>query len=1471
MRIRDCGRGSVLRRRLPAVVLVLCAVIAPAPAQRENAVSATLPESNEALLLASKIQDALHAGDYRLAIELIDQLRNQPTGLVAAPASRTFYPVWQQAARLLDQLPAEGVQLYRQLYDAEVQTRFEQAAAVCDTTRLHELFRGYPLSGVWPRIREELASLLLDRGAAGAALDVLHELPVDVGEESPECRALQLVALARIGAKRQAEKRLAELRADPAISGQETWRQKLERIEHWLATEVQDAGSGGDDTRAFLPRLELGNAWAGVVPAKAGSVCEHDSQDLAEAAEVLRRLPLQNGLIAAGSRLIVRQQGMIIAYDADTLQGLWQARENETPAPSVRGAYFLPSNNRPQTTLSQRDRTLLDDHLRHVLSAGFGKLYTVESLSPAFSDADDLSLVPFQSVQGTQRWNELVARELDSGRVAWSTHADPAHPLFEAIFQNAPLATEHDLLAPFVRGDELLLAALDPDTGELLREISIVGPPAEYPAVGGRCLLIQDVATIFVCTGNGVIAALSRDDLSWKWAATYPSTLAQRLGRLWWQPLEDRSDLNVDPPLLVDDLLIAAPVDSEEIIALNRYDGTEVWRMPRRDYPYLVGVMRIPARGAPDAVAQGSVNHLILGGHTVGCYPVESPAPDQPRWRSAPLHVTGRIVCREPCVYVPTSAGVLVLDGASGKIINDPDSSTGVAVGPNAAQTGGKTNAPGVERLLKDNEPAQNLLVGPTALYGVAPDRVVKYPDPERLRERFQVLSDANADELKRAFLGAWVNALDRDYAAALARLDAFAAQTGTSDPLRDRLVTYLFLCLAGQTTGGNEQLGWLQHARGLAAAPEAAARMAAIIGAVLEKQERWQAALDHYLELVASDNNAGLVDPSDARRNCAAWLYAARRAAIVARLGTIDVWSRLLAAGVEPATADTRTLQRLGMALGETPQSEWIDVLLCLGKLAPELKELYFRKEVPAFLPLAFRRWYLLERWDTHVSLDQLQQGTKDEHDYADALTQADVASMPAWLEALTPPGAVELEDRAAAIALAERKLRQFEERPYAPPVTRQWKIEHAELLQDQRQPMANVRPWILVADLEPRRIDLVNAYKHQQPQRQTPDQLDEGVGDWRAVAAASAPRRFDTDTAPRPAWPVALYEDLAAMPVPGGLIGLGLGPERYAGRRLWSRAVPEWSGIPTDFAAHALAGPEGVYYTPRSDRIILANWLDGGLLWQRDFPGVKIERLERIENNLVVISEDRGVWLLDAVFGDELRQIGTEETPIRVDVTGDTLVFWGRESIVAFSGRDAGKLWERQTEAVKDTYRLPEGPWIAYRTESAPVWRLLDARTGRDAFEEPLGRFDALLAAYVEGKRVYAAGISVNPHEPTELRHLTLRALALDDGAEVWQHEFDTNARVNATQLAAHPEYIPFLLTGIGGSRIDGVEFPLLQWVDKTDGKLCEPQSIRADYRSMVDASCEMYLLATPTRIIVQIGGNVLAYGNSPLRQGP
>jgi hypothetical protein len=227
---------------------------------------------------------------------------------------------------------------------------------------------------------------------------------------------------------------------------------------------------------------------------------------------------------------------------------------------------------------------------------------------------------------------------------------------------------------------------------------------------------------------------------------------------------------------------------------------------------------------------------------------------------------------------------------------------------------------------------------------------------------------------------------------------------------------------------------------------------------------------------------------------------------------------------------------------------------------------------------------------------------------------------------------------------------------------------------------------------------------------------------------------------------------------------------------------------------------------------------------------------------------------------------------SPRRIDVVGDTIVVWGSKSVVGLTSETLQPLWVQPCAPVGDSVTVSQCPWIAYRARGERAWYLLDVRGGELVFDAPLGTFDSISAIVADAGRLFVAGCVGSLDEDEKAPLARVVALDLADATEYWSQDFVTPVAVNATQLAAHPDTIPILLAPIeDGGDSDDPELPALQLVDKHSGEPGERFSIRSDYQPFLEASCGMYMLVTPTRMIVQVRGNLIAYGNSPLRSAP
>lgn len=1407
-----CARGVAPLRLIVVVGACVAAGFEHTPAQnldRIKPASATLPESNEGLLLVNAAEEAIRAGDFRLALEQIDRLMRLRGELVGGSASRTYVPVWREGVRLLTPLPPEATRLYRDLYDAEVSTRFEQARARGALGELEELFRVYRLSSAWPAVGVELAGRLLDAGVFGRALEVLQELAREAAPaDLPEIQLRLAAAYALSGSPEQARTVLAAMheRGDPAAP-----QPRVAALREWLASRAVAPSAARVD-------FELRPIWAQALPVS--SAVQRGDDEVLDAIDVLRRLPIYEPLVTPDD-LIVRLRGRLSVLDAHTLSVRWTAQERLTEAPAAEPDAGADTG----IAISRDTELLLQHHLRHTVGAGFGLVFTIEGgrIDPRRRN------VTF-TVEERGR-NELVARDLASGALRWRTGDDASDPLYDVEFQDRPLALGERLLAVFQRAGEVRVAEIDPQTGKSRGETPVVGLPTHFDAkgYGGRCLLAADETTVFVCTGNGVIAALERDPLAWKWATVYASTLARHLGRLWWQPPESPVESGVDRPLLSGDLMIVAPQDSTDIFALDRFSGQERWRIERREYSFVVGA------------TEGG---MIVGGPYLASLDLSDPLGKPLRWKSVPLEISGRPALAGGRIYAPTRGGIVVVDARTGKVVAEEE---------RAGAIGGRAQS-------------ANLVAGADALFQVSTRDVTKFPSIPALRRTAARLRDERADAGRADVIDGWADVFESAPQAALTRLERAPAPDAALARARAALLLRVFEQLAAGTERA-ERLEWLRRAGEIAEGAGGAGALSVPLGQQIEQAAGPDEALRFYLARLGRDEDAQLHDPDDPARQVAAWLHAAQR--IGALLPGLE--AEAAKAHTTRAIADAlgsaqpgKSLHRLFVAVRATAFAGDVALAALSQQLAPELATEYLRAIDDARLTAAQRRFVALTRWETQLSLGKLEAAVEAQQIRL-ALPPQQGGDEPAADDA-----------RVAALELTQRKLAQAPGAPLGPRFARQWRLDRSELLWDPHAPEASQRTWALLRNRDKSLIELRRIGGDGLAIQQAEDALLH-------PSSLRPPNELRTLiqrglTLAGECWPMIAHEQLAAVPVLGGLVCVGLGPERYGGRRLWELAVPAWTSFPRDFAQRSAAGPLGVYFTPRRDRIALVGWSDGRIWWERDFPQVNIARLAVSGGELVVIGEDHQVWVVDAAAGDRARRL--ERNGIReAHVAGDVILVWEDAQAASpeslrlggYSARDFKLLWSTPTRQLRARKVFADVDVVLAATGKDEGVQLLSARSGAALLPRALRDAGELLEIALDGEAWWLAGRAADGGDENAMLRLTV--LDRKDGALRWRRDVATASPFNITQLTGHPHFVPVLIESASErerAREQRRPPPRIVMVEKQTGTVLEPRSLAEEYRGF-ESPGDAFLLVTPTRLVVQIAGNVLGFGSSATETTP
>lgn len=1434
---------------LPLFLGWLAVAVVPLVAQVQRAIpaTATLPESNEAAILTGGVQEALQAGDMRLAIRRIEQIMDLGGELVAGADGRTYQPVWRHARRLFSQIGPAGVEIYRTIYDAEVAARFREARDRVELDTLRELFRRYPLASSAAEIGRELAGLLLDRGAYAESLEILREMERSGFPAQPTDRAMRIVALTKIGAWSAAQREAEALQRETADG--DASAERLRQVRTWMQRQRTSAGPG-DENHPLEPMLQTWRRWEEPLSDGSGSMIEED-ESIAAAVTRKRRLPLIRPLVV-DDLLIVRSRGVIWALDELTLAVRWRVPEGTGVAVTnsggtasrVRirmlgaagGLQIIDGDISDDADVSSDLRELLYAHQRCAISEGFQRVFTVE---PGVLGPLDFSRM--QRIGEMAPWrNELVARDLATGSVTWRIGADPTAELYGAAFLDVPVVVGGNLAVAVQFQNELRICVLDPRNGRLLRMATVVGQPLYLPPDGGVCRLVADETTIYVSTGNGVVAAFGSDTLQWKWATLYPSNIGARF-RETWRVGPEPKEFPSEPPVLSADLLILSPPDSGERIALDRFSGQERWRVSRADEPFLFGA------------CESGV--LIAGNHVVA---VDDADGATIRWRSVPLEITGRGAVRGDRLYVPTREGVVTLDTRNGRVVAD--------------QWTGRD----VQRETKAPYSA-NIAISGSAVFCVSPNVAVRFPDADAT-ERLAGELLARGGAAGRAHLArAWLRMLQRDYQSALSEIEQIQAED-TLSPARDKLLGAVFVALSRTSESREERLNWLRQANSLTRSPETAARLAILIGDALEEGRNWPEALSHYRELllrepvltmVRSDESGLLVSTDSHAAERIRAVLSGMEAGLVRefldallaeaeRLSPADLYKVI---GVMPPGAARRAAERKLLQRNIKPE---LALPLLSATLDPAMED-------------AERRSALLDRWEIHTALGMLDEARADATAWKMLVSETTTAPASGESSESTSGGADEITRRVERIGRSMRKLELNIESPFTEELRRRWKIDNAEILFDPLEPMTMSGPWFLMRDNEQMQIALVAARSGER-RLPTPELI---------AGAASAVSRSAEAEDIRLLWQqpfdgafsetsrvAFVHEQKAAVVVPGGVVCVGLGPERRGGQRLWDRVISEWPTPPANIESRLRVCTEGVVVTPRPGRIQLLRWQDGKPAWQRDVTGGSIRQLEVSGGRLLCVTDDGRLHAMRIDNGaDEIRSALELGTISAISAVNGRLIAWTDSARMGLDARTLAVTWSVPNEGFETQKRVHGVALLAYQPRSGRPWRVIDPVDGRSLYPEGLEVGGEVRAWAADDARIYVSTDASDAiGEFSRSSKWRISAFSRGSGAREWTYEFDSPTDTGVTQLLGHTTWIPILVsrTASGMNFREGAPLSLLL-IDKRSGAVTEPRSIGKDFDRRGGSGGATGLLVTPSRIIVQHNGVLAAYGSSAAEAMP
>ncbi|MBI4606824.1 MAG: PQQ-like beta-propeller repeat protein [Planctomycetes bacterium] len=538
-------------------------------------------------------------------------------------------PVAVWARRRLVSLSAEARELYARTYEAPARAALERARGLAGAAALVELRRAadrYPLARAGWEAREALGDRLLDAGRAAEAARA-YETRLELPVQDPASRAALLARAAAAhllaGAPRSAGRALETIARDHPetpvlVRGEAVPGHALAAHAFFHALERRAA-----EVAAGAPP---GGAWVGPRGTQDGAELPLEAASLpAAGSQALWIVPLAPGGGAhaggapsggrpagrgasIGDTVFARRGAEVIALDAHTGKLRWRAepRELARGAARLQGFAALPSPAAAAAASS---------------SAVFPASRPGEAALAVVLE-DEVHSGQTETGKVVYRANRLVAYDARTGKVAWTAPGGAdGGPGRRLAFTAPPVAAGGLLVAPAMRGESFCAAGVTRG-GKVAWTRRLYSLGHAQTDRFGRLVaqgvpLASSDGIVAVASGHGIVAALDGASGEVLWASRYRSRIRQGYAPPRWQ---------AGGPVIAGGLLIAAPVDSDHLVAFDLRTGRLLWER------------RFAGEGPQLLLGAGGA-HAYIGGDEVLALRLDD---GKDAWRSAAVAETAR-------------------------------------------------------------------------------------------------------------------------------------------------------------------------------------------------------------------------------------------------------------------------------------------------------------------------------------------------------------------------------------------------------------------------------------------------------------------------------------------------------------------------------------------------------------------------------------------------------------------------------------------------------------------------------------------------------------------------------------------------------------------------------------------------------------------------------------------------------------
>lgn len=614
-------------RIVVTATLVCCVARVPCAAEMP-----LIPDYPDLRTEFDKKREALGEGEYGEAIAWFQAKVDQPGEDTYRLEPGYYVSIRHAALEVLAELPAEGKQVYRRLFEPKAAGLFSQAAKEYDTATLRDVLARYPLTDSGQQAAVLLGSLAMDKGRFDEAVwwwQRAVELAAGSDSEGPLVARIALAArlsgqpAVASSAARRVNREFSEV---SARWGRKTGRLP-ELIEKYSAPSLQPVkgttkgwptANGGPAGWARTPGLEqarLGDLrWCW--PEQLAGVNSRTDifEYMAGRTPINRTYPhpsfskwkvqLNTGLVQGiynwnskqkvvdippVIRPIVRN-GRVIVRDDDGLFVL-----------SLGDGKTLFSADIPLQRKMGGDRygmTRLADEGWYKIGSDGKRVFVMGEMLPTVATKTPRPGQTRKFKPEETDTSALFCVSLENGRILWRIGYGAEHSpdsLKMVKFHTAPLVAGERLYSLLLhRGTGLFrLVCLDPISGKQIWNRQFCHTSKGSGGTGQNLhAFVSGTAPsafadrIVACTNAGVIGAFDAETGIPIWLRQYDTPMAKD-GRRGWGAKKHR---RVNPLLLAGGAVVALPYDSDHVLAYDLHSGKSLWRVERKQAHRLTGL-----------------------------------------------------------------------------------------------------------------------------------------------------------------------------------------------------------------------------------------------------------------------------------------------------------------------------------------------------------------------------------------------------------------------------------------------------------------------------------------------------------------------------------------------------------------------------------------------------------------------------------------------------------------------------------------------------------------------------------------------------------------------------------------------------------------------------------------------------------------------------------------------------------------